>query len=110
MKRGIDCQFCASLIYWYILYFFLSCNSCGSGHLKSIVATTLANNNYFGNYFISKITRIHTTLNSFSDVDQRVPPQEVTYCEFSSFDEILDETVKDLISCFKVLQSRRYSN
>ena len=56
----------------------------------------LANN--FGNYSISKIARIHTNLNSFSDVDQPVPPDEVTYCGFSSFDEIHDETDKDLLS------------
>ena len=55
----------------------------------------LANN--FGNYFISKITKIHSFLDGHC-TDQPVLPDEQTDHKFSSFNVIDEGTVQDLIT------------
>ena len=55
----------------------------------------LANN--FGNYFISKIKKIHSTLYTRCP-DKSVLSDEQINCYFSSFHPVSEDTVRDLIS------------
>lgn len=55
----------------------------------------LANN--FGNYFISKIAKIQSSLDGYC-IDQPVLPDDPTNYQFSSFDIIDEGTVQDLIT------------